>query len=213
MHREQGGTGPVGFDLDMTLIDSRRAILVTWSALAAETGVPVDLADVDRRLGAKLEDEIAQWFPPGQRDDAVASYRRHYLTVAGELTTALPGAAEALAAVRQAGQAAVIITAKHVSSVGPSLAAAGLSGLSGDDLFTDVHGAGKAAVLARISAAAYVGDTPADMQAATAAGVTAVAVPTGSFPPADLRAAGADVVLASLHEFPAWYAAIAQSPG
>ena len=200
----------------MTLIDSRRAILVTWSALAAETGVRVDLADVDRRLGAKLEDEIAQWFPPGQRDDAVASYRRHYLTVAGQLTTALPGAAEALAAVRQAGQAAVIITAKHVSSVGPSLAAAGLSGLSGlsgADLFTDVHGEEKAAVLARISAAAYVGDTPADMQAATAAGVTAVAVPTGSFPPADLRAAGADVVLTSLHEFPAWYAAIAQSPG
>ena len=203
MHREQGGTGPVGFDLDMTLIDSRRAILVTWAALAADTGVPVDLADVDRRLGAKLEDEIALWFPPGQRDDAVARYRRHYLTVAAELTTALPGAAEALAAVRQAGQAAVIITAKHVSSAGPSLAAAGLSG---DDLFTNVHGAEKAAVLIRIGAAAYVGDTPADMQAATAAGVIAVAMPTGSFPAADLRAAGADVLLTSLHEFPPWYA-------
>ena len=194
---------PVGFDLDMTLIDSRRAILATWSALAAETGVPVDLADVDRRLGAKLEDEIAQWFPAGQRDAAVAGYRRHYLTVAAELTTALPGAPAALAAVRQAGEAAVIITAKHVSSVGPSLAVAGLSG---DDLFTNVHGTEKAAVLARLCAAAYVGDTPADMQAATAAGVAAVAVPTGSFPAGDLRAAGADVVLGTLHEFPAWYA-------
>lgn len=203
MHREQRATGPVGFDLDMTLIDSRRAILATWAALAAGTGVPVNLADVDRRLGAKLEDEIAEWFPPAQRDAAVASYRRHYLTVAAELTTALPGACAALAAVRQAGEAAVIITAKHVSSVGPSLAVAGLSG---DDLFTNVHGAEKAAVLARIGAAAYVGDTPADMQAATAAGVTAVAVPTGSFPAGDLRAAGADVVLGSLHEFPAWYA-------
>jgi phosphoglycolate phosphatase len=97
----------------------------------------------------------------------------------------------------------VIITAKHESSAGPSLAVAGLSG---DDLFTNVHGAEKAAVLARIGAAAYVGDTPADMQAATAAGVTAVAVPTGSFPAGDLRAAGADVVLGSLHEFPLWYA-------
>ena len=203
MHRERRGTGPVGFDLDMTLIDSRRAILASWAALAAETGVPVDLAEVDRRLGAKLEDEIAQWFPANQRDTAVASYRRHYLTVAAGLTTALPGARAALAAVRQAGEAAVIITAKHVSSAGPSLAVAGLSG---DDLFTNVHGAEKAAVLARISAAAYVGDTPADMQAATAAGVTAVGVPTGSFPAGDLRAAGADVVLGSLHEFPPWYA-------
>jgi phosphoglycolate phosphatase len=117
----------------------------------------------------------------------VASYRRHYLTVAAELTTALPGAAEALAAVRQAGETDVIITAKHVSSVGRSLAAAGLAG---DDLFTDVHGPEKAAVLARIGAAAYVGDTPADMQAATAAGVTAVGVSTGSFPASDLRLPG-----------------------
>jgi phosphoglycolate phosphatase-like HAD superfamily hydrolase len=193
----------VGFDLDMTLIDSRRAILASWAALAAETGVPVDLAEVDRRLGAKLEDEIAQWFPANQRDAAVTSYRRHYLSVAAGLTTALPGARAALAAVRQAGEAAVIITAKHVSSAGPSLAVAGLSG---DDLFTNVHGAEKAAVLARIGAAAYVGDTPADMQAATAAGVTAVGAPTGSFSAGDLRAAGADVVLGSLHEFPAWYA-------
>lgn len=86
----------------------------------------------------------------------MASYRRHHLTVAAELTTALPGAAEALAAVRQAGETDVIITAKHVSSVGRSLAAAGLAG---DDLFTDVHGPEKAAVLARNGAAAYVGDT------------------------------------------------------
>lgn len=62
------------------------------------------------------------------------------------------------------------------------------------------------AQVARIGAAAYVGDTPADMQAATAAGVTAVAVPTGSFPASELRAAGAGVVLGSLREFPAWYA-------
>jgi phosphoglycolate phosphatase len=205
MHGEQRGTGPVGFDLDMTLIDSRRAILATWSALATETGVPVDLAEVDRRLGAKLDDEIAHWFPPDQRDGAAASYRRHYLTVAAELTSALPGAPEALAAVRQAGESAVIITAKHEMSVGPSLLAAGLSG---DDLFTNVHGAEKAEVLAHIGAAAYVGDTPADMHAATAAGVTAVAVPTGSFPAGELRAAGADVVLGSLREFPAWYAGL-----
>ena len=120
MHGEQRGTGPVGFDLDMTLIDSRRAILATWSALAAESAVAVDLAEVDRRLGAKLEDEVAHWFPPDQRDGAAASYRRHYLTVAAELTSALPGAPEALAAVREAGESAVIITAKHEVSVGPS---------------------------------------------------------------------------------------------
>lgn len=32
----------VGFDLDMTLIDSRPGIGAVWDLLAAETGVPID---------------------------------------------------------------------------------------------------------------------------------------------------------------------------
>ena len=33
----------VGFDLDMTLIDSRPGIAATYRALSEETGVPVDI--------------------------------------------------------------------------------------------------------------------------------------------------------------------------
>ena len=32
--------GPVGFDLDLTLIDSQPAILAAWAEVARETGVP-----------------------------------------------------------------------------------------------------------------------------------------------------------------------------
>jgi phosphoglycolate phosphatase len=45
------------------------------------------------------------------------------------------------------------------------------------------------------------------MSAAAVAGARAVGVATGSFGAADLVAAGADVVLDSLLEFPPWYAA------
>jgi phosphoglycolate phosphatase len=196
--------GPVGFDLDLTLIDSQPAILAAWAEVARETGVPIDPDSVIRRLGIKLEDEAAYWFPPGERDVAAAAYRRHYLRVGPRLTTPLPGAAAALAAVRQAGEQAVIITAKHPVSVEPSLTAAGLEA---DDLYTHVYGPEKAAVLSRIGAVAYVGDAPADMSAAAAAGARAVGVATGSFSAADLVAAGADLVLDSLLEFPPWYAA------
>jgi phosphoglycolate phosphatase len=202
LHHVTSG-GPVGFDLDLTLIDSRPATLAAWSALAEETGVCVDLAAVRRRLGIKLEDEVAYWFPPSQRESAAASYRRHYVQTAPELTTPLPGARDALAAVRRAGEPAVIITAKHPISVGPSLRAAGLQA---DEIFTHVHGPEKAAVLVRIGAAVYVGDTPADMVAATGAQVLPVGVPTGSFSREELLAAGAGVVLGSLQEFPSWYA-------
>ena len=148
---------------------------------------------------------MARWFPAGERDEAAASYRRHYVRLAPGLTTPLPGAAEALAAVRRAGERAIIVTAKHPISVGPSLAAAGLEA---DDLYTHVYGPEKAAVLSEVGAAVYVGDAPADMGAAIAAGAHAVGVTTGSFRAADLLAAGAELVLDSLLEFPPWYAAL-----
>jgi phosphoglycolate phosphatase len=194
--------GPVGFDLDMTLIDSRPAILASFAGLARDTATAIDLDAVDRRLGIKLEDELVFWYPPDQQAAAAVIYRRHYVRLAEQMTTALPGAHEALAAVRAAGERAVIITAKHPVSVAPSLKAAGLAA---DELFTFVHGPEKAAVLSRIKAAAYVGDTPPDMAAAVAAGVQAVGVATGSFSAADLARAGAGVVLDSLTAFPAWY--------
>jgi phosphoglycolate phosphatase len=206
----RNAAGPVGFDLDLTLIDSQAAILAAWAEVAGETGVRIDPDSVTRRLGIKLEDEAAFWFPAGERDAAAGIYRRHYVRLAPGLTTALPGAARALDAVRQAGERAIIITAKHPVSVGPSLIAAGLEA---DDLYTHVFGPEKAAVLIQVRAAAYVGDAPADMAAAAQAGAHAVGVATGSFSAADLRAAGAEVVLDSLREFPPWYAALRAAPG
>jgi phosphoglycolate phosphatase-like HAD superfamily hydrolase len=194
--------GPVGFDLDMTLIDSRRAILSSFGEVARETGTAIDLAAVDRRLGIKLDDELAFWFPVGQVAAAAECYRRHYVQLAGQLTTLLPGAQESLAAVRAAGERVIIITAKHPISVEPSLRAVGISG---DELFTLVHGPEKAAVLRSLRAAVYVGDTPPDMAAAVQAGAHAVGVATGSFTGHDLTAAGAEVVLDSLTGFPDWY--------
>jgi phosphoglycolate phosphatase len=197
-----GGSGPVGFDLDMTLINSRPAILASFAEVARETGTAIDPDAVDRRLGVKLEDELAFWFPPERVAAAAEIYRRHYLRLAEPMTTVLPGAHEALAAVRAAGQRAVIITAKHLMSAGPSLRAAGLVP---DELFTLAHGPEKAAVLRRLKAVAYVGDTPPDMAAAVEAGARAVGVTTGSFTGEELAGAGADVVLDSLAGFPAWY--------
>jgi phosphoglycolate phosphatase len=194
---------PVGFDLDMTLIDSRRAIMASFAGVAEVTGVPIDPDGVNSRLGIKLEDELAFWFPADQVPSAMRIYREHYLRLAGPLTNVLPGAREALATVRSAGARAVVITAKYEVSARLSLDGVGLTA---DDLFADVHGPQKAAVLASLGAAAYVGDTPADMAAAAEAGVHAVGVATGSFTDRDLQAAGADLVLTSLADFPALYA-------
>jgi phosphoglycolate phosphatase-like HAD superfamily hydrolase len=199
---------PVGFDLDMTLIDSRRAILASFAGLAADTGVTIDPAAVDRRLGIKLEDELAHWFPPAEIGRAITRYREHYLRLLSPLTTVLPGAAEALAAVRTAGSRAVVITAKIELTARLSLD--GL-GLIVDDLIADAHGPQKAEVLAALGADVYVGDTPADMAAAVTAGATAIGVTTGSFSGEDLRVAGAGHVIESLHDFSALYRVIGKA--
>jgi phosphoglycolate phosphatase len=196
------GLGPVGFDLDMTLIDSRPAIMAAFEAMSRDMSASVDLDAVDARLGIKLEDELAYWFPPEGVADAAGCYRRHYVRLAAEKTSALPGAREALAAVRAAGERAVIITAKHPVSAGPSLRAAGLTA---DELITHVHGPEKAEVLRSLRAAVYVGDTPPDITAGISAGARAIGVATGSFTAAELRLAGAELVLGTLEAFPAWY--------
>jgi phosphoglycolate phosphatase-like HAD superfamily hydrolase len=192
----------VGFDLDMTLIDSREAILASFAAMARETGVAVDPVGVDSRLGIKLEDELVHWFPPQEVEAAVAIYRRHYRLLSRPLTKALPGARESLAAVRAAGARTVVITAKFEQTARRALDDLDLQV---DELIGNAHGPEKGEVLTRLAAAAYVGDTPPDMGAAVASGAFAVGVSTGSFSAGDLTAAGAKIVLASLAEFPAWY--------
>jgi len=197
--------GPVGFDLDMTLIDSRPGILATWAAFSQETGIPVDVDDIDARgFAIKLEDELLRWVDAADVDGAAAIFLRHYATLATEGTTAFAGASDALACVEEAGASTLIVTAKHEVSVGPCLAA---TGLHADRIFHFVHGPEKAAVLRQVGAAAYVGDTPADMAAGKDASAVAVGVTTGAFDEAALRAAGADHVLASLTAFRSLYLA------
>jgi phosphoglycolate phosphatase-like HAD superfamily hydrolase len=193
---------PVGFDLDLTLIDSRASILESFRVVADKTGAALDLDEIAARLGLKLEDELAHWFASTEITGAAAIYRRHYLEIATTTTAVMPGAHESLAAVAESGVECVIITAKHPTSVGPCLEA---TSLRADQVFTLAHGPEKGVILRQIGAAIYVGDTPADMLAAADAGVIAVGVTTGSFDAAALTGAGADVILETLQDFPAWY--------
>jgi phosphoglycolate phosphatase len=189
----------VGFDLDMTLIDSRPGIAAAFRRLSALTGVPIDAELAVSRLGPPLEQEIAHWYPADEVRAVVARYRALYPDHAVVPSPALPGAAEALAAVRAAGGRVLVLTAKkaelaelHLRHLG--LVADELRGLAWAD--------GKAQALRETGAVAYVGDHIADMAAARAAGAFAVGVTTGPCTADELVQAGADAVLADLQGFP-----------
>ena len=90
----------VGFDLDLTLIDPRPAVVEIAGRLAVEEGVPVDAALWASRLGPPLEHEVANWVAPERVVPVSARYRELMGELGGGLITLLPGAVEAVAAVR-----------------------------------------------------------------------------------------------------------------
>ncbi|MEU3841998.1 haloacid dehalogenase-like hydrolase [Streptomyces sp. NPDC028635] len=194
----------VGFDLDMTLIDSRPGIRACYQALSERTGTYVDADLAVTRLGPPLADELANWFPADEVAEVADLYRAMYPTYAVAATPALPGAREAIAAVRRAGGRAIVVTAKyepnaklHVDHLG----------LEPDEVIGDLWAERKAEALRAHGASVYVGDHLGDVRGARTAGALSVAVATGPCAPEELRAAGADVILADLTEFPRWLAA------
>lgn len=191
----------VGFDLDMTLMDTRPGIAAAYRALSAETGVFIDVDAVVGRIGPPLRDEIARWFPAGEVDGVIERYRELYREHAIAPSVPLPGAAEALAAVRAQHGRAVVITSKHARLARPHLEHAGLEV---DEIVGEAFGDGKTAALRDRGAGVYVGDFTADITSGTAAGAATVGVPTGHIPAGELAAAGATVVLPDLTGFPEW---------
>ncbi|MCZ7426107.1 MULTISPECIES: HAD family hydrolase [Micromonospora] len=189
----------VGFDLDMTLVDSRPGIAAAFRALTARTGVHVDGELAVSRLGPPLRTELAHWFPPERVEEAVTLYRELYPAYAITPTVPMPGAEAALRAVQARGGRTMVVTAKmgrlaklHLDHLG----------LPVDELAGDVFAEQKAVALREHGATLYVGDHVADMAAARAAGIPGVAVATGPCSADELTEAGAYLVLDDLVEFP-----------
>ncbi|MCX4687185.1 HAD family hydrolase [Kitasatospora purpeofusca] len=191
----------VGFDLDMTLLDTRPGIRATYLALSAETGTAIDADLVVTRLGPPLLDELRNWFPAEELDAVAHRYRTLYRDHAFAPTVALPGAHAALDAVRAHGGRVAVITGKYEPNARLHLEHAGLSA---DALVGDLWAETKGVALREHGATVYVGDHLGDIRGAKHADAVAVGVATGPYGAEELLAAGADVVLPDLTAFPAW---------
>lgn len=196
-------TWTVGFDLDMTLIDSRPGVAQAIDTVAAEFDLSLSGAEFADRLGPPLASLLVEAGAPDELVPAlVARYRALYPAIVPSIP-AMPGAQAALAAIQARGGRVLVITGKHAP-----LAQLHIDELGWriDHLAGDVWSAAKATALREQRADLFVGDHVGDMRAARAADVVAVGVTTGPCAADELRAAGADVVLADLTEFPGWLA-------
>lgn len=191
----------VGFDLDMTLIDTVPGFGATLTALGDELGVDFAVDDLISWLGPPLGVSLGAYLAVDRVDAAVDRFRELYPGLAIKPVPLLPGAAEAIAAVRRHGGRVIVVTGKftpnaqlHVDHLGLDL----------DHLAGTVWGLGKAEVLVGEGASIYVGDHIHDVEGARAAGVLSVSVLTGGCSAEELVDAGTDVVLVDLREFPDW---------
>jgi uncharacterized protein len=187
----------VGFDLDMTLVDTRAGVHACMVQLGDELGVRIDADVVVSRLGPPLEIELAHWLPADAVPAAADRFRQLMAATGAVNCTALPGALDAVDAVRTSGGRVVVVTAKSEALARITLDAAGL-------VVDAVHGwrwsEAKGEALLEEGADVYVGDHPHDVLGARLAGAVSVGVRTGGTTPDE-----ADVLLDDLTSFRGWY--------
>ena len=181
--------GTVLFDLDGTLIDSGAAILASFHH-ATETVLGRRYADdvvmasvgghgIHRQMAAFDEDRV---------DDLVAAYRAHNLQLYREIRL-FPGVEPVLERLRDEGRKLGVVTVKSRMTVELTFELLPLGSyftvvVNGDDVTQHKPDpAGLELALERLGArpedAAYVGDSPFDLQAANAAGLGAIGVTWG----------------------------------
>ncbi|MFI6657376.1 HAD family hydrolase [Streptomyces sp. NPDC050523] len=193
----------VGFDLDMTLIDSRPGIRACYLALSERTGTYIDADLAVTRLGPPLAEELINWFPEDRLAEIADLYRAMYPSIAIAATPEMPGARAAVDAVRAAGGRAIVVTAKYEPNAKLHLEHLGIHP---DEVVGNLWAEQKAEALREHGASVYVGDHLGDVRGARKAEALSLAVATGPCSAEELRAAGADVVLDDLTGFPEWLA-------
>jgi phosphoglycolate phosphatase len=199
------------FDFDGTLADSYNAITASTNHVRAANGLPaLTEAEIRRHVGSGLEKLLADLLPGTDPARNVALYREHHASVMRDHTRLMPGAREAVVALKRAGRRLAVCSNKKVEFTRALLDSLGLAAFFDVVLGpNDVPHPKPApdmllAALRRLGAAPgealYVGDMDLDVQTARAAGVAVWVVPTGSADRPTLEAARPDRLIDGLDE-------------
>jgi phosphoglycolate phosphatase len=194
----------IGFDLDMTLVDSADAIVDSIAHTCRVYGVEIDEQAVRDGVGLPLDRVFPDYIPDVPYDEALEIYRARYLSHGLAMQALLPGAREALEAVVDDGCSILVVSAKKDTHVRAVLDEVGLAHLV-RDVVGERFAETKSDALRDADARVYVGDHVGDVLGARGAGAVAVAVATGPTSRDALAAAGADVVMDDLTGFVDWW--------
>lgn len=191
------GTGSVGADLDLTLIDTRAATAVALHEVNRRLGAGIDIDAFLGRLGLAIRAELARSVPPDQIEQAVTVFRSAFMGEGIPRLVAMPGAAELSDHLAGGGRRMVVITSRIPSIAEACLRACGLTAAA---VVGGVTGTEKAPAMLDHHIGVYLGDHVLDMNAAAAAGVTGIGVTTGAHTAGQLYDGGAHWVIEDLHQ-------------
>lgn len=180
------------FDLDGVLIDSGSAHLESWRRLASDLGVTITSERFKSTFGRQNRDAIPMLFGPGYEPDRVheLSERKeaHYRELITDCVPIVAGAADLVRACDRAGIKCGIGSSGHPKNIALAIAALRIENeiravVSGADVSVgkpDPQVFLLTAVRLGVCPArcAVVEDAPAGIQAALAAGMTAIAIAT-----------------------------------
>ena len=199
------------FDFDGTLADSYPAITASVNHVRALHHLsPLSEPEVRRHVGRGPDHLLSHTVPGGDPDKDLAHYRAHHTMVMRAGTRLLPGVAETVAGLKEAGLLLAVCSNKPVAFTRQLLDFLGLAPLLDVVLGPeDVARPKPAPDMLRMALqqlgvtpaeALYVGDMVVDIETARGAGVAVWVMPTGSNDRGTLEAAGPDRVLNDLHE-------------
>lgn len=200
------------FDWDGTLIDTLPAIYEANRLVLAEHGLPFD---PERYRKAFIPDWRLMYQRLGVPDDKLEHVGVRWLELyrmAGDASL-LPGSAEALHRLADAGFVLGLVTAGDRDVVTEQIERLGLDDylavrvFGNDDLPHKPHPDPLLHVLERlerrdrVATARYVGDVPDDMRMARAVGAIGIGIESVNWRPEDLREAGASSIFPSVAAF------------
>ena len=211
------------FDIDGTLVSTGGAGAVAWKQAFEELhGIPADIGQftdagmTDPDVGAKTFEAVMQREPTPRELAQLIQRRLEHLPEAvaeSQGYKVLPGVPERLRQLSRAGHLLGIITGNGDGAAFVKLARGDLmrwftfgayarAGLDRAGIVLEAVERGEAMLGEDVpnTEIFVIGDTPRDIEAAHAAGCTAIAVATGHYDAESLLAAGADHVLATLEE-------------
>jgi phosphoglycolate phosphatase len=198
----------LGFDLDMTLLDLRKATACALGAVNDRLGEHVNVDAVVADLGPPFRAQLGQWIPDERRLRAALSvFRRVFMDQGLALVTPLPGARQAVSALVRLGGYAVVITGRRADTASACMSRCGIAVAA---LVGGVTGLEKVAAMRKHRIDAYIGDHPLDMQAACGATVPGIGVTTGAHSGKALLDAGAVAVISTLEDVVLWCEAAAR---